>query len=236
MPEISVVLVEPKLQCNVGLVARAMKNFGFNELYFAGERFVLEEKAYQCSAHAKDVLQNSKHIKMEDVGETFDTLIGTTSKPKQKETSPRSSISPAELKDSISNVNGKVAILLGREDSGLSNEELDKCDIVVTIPTSEKYSTMNISHAAAVLLYELYNLRGPVQSEVVLATGKEKEALLGRLSMLLGSLEYSGNKRKIVKRVFRRVIGRAGITSKEVHKISGIFKEADDEIKRRERV
>ena len=235
MAEICVVLVEPKNQCNVGFVARAMKNFGLSSLYFAGRDFEPDKKAFDCAAHAKDVLKGSEQLGLREPSEFFDLVIGTTAKPLQRESSPRTAISPRELSEKLKEVSGKAAILFGREDKGLFNEELNHCDFVVSIPTSQDYAALNISHAAVILFYELASSQEVPVKEIREASGAEKEALLKRLATLLDSIGYPNYKKKVAERIFRKVIGRAAIAGREAHTLTGIFKEADDQIKRLEK-
>ncbi|MFQ5800550.1 MAG: TrmJ/YjtD family RNA methyltransferase [Candidatus Hydrothermarchaeales archaeon] len=236
MVEVCVVLVEPKHQCNVGFVARAMKNFGFKRLYFSGKGFVPGQKAFECAAHAKDVLEDSKDLGEKPLNEVFDFVIGTTAKTLQKESSPRVAITPKEMTEKLREIDGEAALLFGREDVGLLNEELDSCDMVVSIPAGSEYSTLNLSHAAAIIFYEIALAQEPPASEVREVSGVEKEALLKRVATLLDTLEYPNYKKRVAERIFRKVIGRAGISGREAHTLAGIFKEADDEIKRRKRI
>jgi TrmH family RNA methyltransferase len=231
MAELCVILVEPKHQCNVGFVARAMGNFGYKKLYFSGRAFMPDQEAYDCAAHAGALLKESEHLGKRSINEMFDFVIGTTAKPHMKESSPRIALTPKELAIKLSEIEGRIALLFGREDSGLSNKELEVCDIVVSIPASSEYATLNISHAAAILFYELRESKSSM-TEIRIAEGKEKEALLKRLSLLLDTVDYPNYKKKVAKRIFRKVIGRAGISSREAHTLAGIFKEADDKIKR----
>jgi TrmH family RNA methyltransferase len=219
----------------VGFIARAMKNFGLSKLFFSGKKFVLETKAFECAAHAKEILEASEHIEKKGINDFFDIVIGTTAKPHLKESSPRIAISPRELGERLSGLGGRAAIVFGREDTGLSNEELDLCDLVVSIPTDSAYSTLNISHAAAILFYELTGARELPSQELREAKGVEKEALLKRLDLLLDSIRYPNYKKRVSERIFRKVIGRAGISAREAHTLAGIFKEANDQIKRLEK-
>jgi TrmH family RNA methyltransferase len=231
MAELCVVLVEPKHQCNVGFVARAMGNFGYKKLYFSGRPFFPDQEAYDCAAHAKEVLKESEHLGKRSVNEVCDLVVGTTAKPHMKESSPRIALPPKELAIKLCELEGRVALLFGREDIGLSNKELDECDLVVSIPANSDYATLNISHAAAILFYEISESK-VATDEIRIADGIEKEALLARLSSLLDTVDYPNYKKKVAKRIFRKVIGRAGISSREAHTLAGIFKEADDKIKR----
>jgi TrmH family RNA methyltransferase len=204
-----------------------MKNFGLKELYFSGKAFKPEEKAFECAAHAVDVLEEATHLGEKAVNEVFDVLIGTTSKSHDKDNSPRKAISPQDLKKRLVEIKGDAALMLGREDTGLVNDELDKCDLVVCIPASSDYNTLNISHAAAILFYELTGENEITRFEARVASGKEKEALLKRLVRLLDSVGYPNYKKKVTERIFRKVIGRAGISSREAHTLAGVFKEAN---------
>ncbi|MFV2040989.1 MAG: RNA methyltransferase [Candidatus Hydrothermarchaeales archaeon] len=234
MAEICVVLVEPKLQCNVGFVARAMKNFGLGRLYFSGRDFKPEDKAFECAAHAEDILERAEHLGDSDLNQVFDITIGSTAKTHEKSSSTRAAITPRKLAEILSGVSGSVGLLLGREDSGLSNSELDCCDMVVSIPTPAPYSTMNLSHAAAVLFYELgQNYLADGEGVIREAEGSEKEALHKGFKSLLEAVEQPNHKRNVSERIFRRVIGRAGISGREAHTLAGIFKKANDTIKER---
>jgi len=233
MAELCIVLVEPKHQCNVGFVARAMKNFGFQRLYFSGKAFTPGSEAYACAAHARDVLAGAAHLGSRPLSQLFDLVVGSTSKHKTRESSPRNAVSPRELATLLSGVEGRVALVFGREDRGLSDSELDACDLVLSIPASEGYPTLNLSHAVAIVLYELALSNAPGLAGVRKASGREKEALLQRLGQLLESLGYPNYKKKVVERIFKRVIGRAVISGREAHTLAGIFKEAKDEIERR---
>lgn len=234
MPKICVVLVEPKHPCNVGFVARAMKNFGLSSLYFSGNCPAPDKKAFECAAHGRDVLEGAQFLGARRVNDYFDMVVGTTAKPHMKESSPRIALTPTELSRRLQEVEGSVALLFGREDTGLTNKELGTCDIVVSIPANMDYSTLNISHAAAVLFYELTRTEMPSLSGTIRdAKGVEKEALIKRLEALLETIEYPNYKKKVAKGIFRKVIGRAGISAREAHTLAGIFKEAADGIKRK---
>ncbi len=237
MAEICVVLVEPKHQCNVGFVARAMKNFGLGRLYFSGRDFTPDFKAFECAAHAQDVLKQAKKLGQTDLNQIFDFTVGSTAKTHEKESSPRAAITPRKLAEILSGVSGSVGLLLGREDSGLSNKELESCDMVVTIPASTDYSTLNLSHAAAVLFYELSQEADTrAENETREALGSEKEALHRHFKGLLEAVDYPNHKRNVSERIFRRVIGRAGVSGREAHTLTGILKKADDKIKGRKKV
>ncbi len=232
MAEFSVVLVEPKYEGNIGFIARAMKNFGIEKLYLVNPPVKLEDEAYSRASHAGDVLDNASFIDFDSLQQTFDFIVGTTGISKTDRSSLRKLLTPTELADKMQDVDGDVALLFGREDIGLKNEEQEICDLVVNIPASDEYPILNISHAATIIFYELFkdgNNEGVAASE---ALGEEKEAMLANFSTLLNALEYPNFKKKIIKRMFRRLVGRAVITGREAHRLAGVFRRSVREIKR----
>src|SRR5918912_1635728 len=154
---VTVALVEPQYETNVGYIARIMKNFGYNQLYLINPCFN-REKAAIFATHGKDILASSKICSLEDLREKFDVLVGTTAHPAYSRLNIlRNSIDATRLSEIIKSVGTEkdFCIILGRESSGLNNRECETCDLVVTIDTKTDYKTMNISHALAILLYEI---------------------------------------------------------------------------------
>ena len=156
---IEIILVEPRKQENVGSVARVMKNFGFDKLILVNPKCKIGVKANKVVKHAKDVLKNTK-IKDFSYLKRPDYLVGTTSKLGTDYNIPRNPISVEDLALKISNIINnkkiKIGLLIGREGTGLNNKEINLCDILVTIPASKKYPTLNVSHATSIILYELF--------------------------------------------------------------------------------
>src|SRR3989338_6081549 len=147
-----------------------MKNFGFKKLILINP--VCNPKsitARKRSKHAVDVLNNSKIISLKSKKEIysvmnkFDYTIATTSQLGTDFNIARSPITPEQLLNKLSNdkiniTKTKIALVFGRENYGLSNEEINACDFSLTIPTNKEYPSMNISHSIAVVLYELSKL------------------------------------------------------------------------------
>jgi len=155
-----VVLVEPHYAGNIGSVARLVKNFGIHQLYLVNPRaYHLSDEAFQWAVHAKDVLERAVVVKsLEEAIKDASVAVGTTAKYYEKLVR-RTPVTPrkmAEVLEPYWESDEVAAIVFGREPSGLTNEELDLMDFNVTIPTSPVYPSMNLSHAVAVILYELY--------------------------------------------------------------------------------
>ncbi len=228
--EIFVILVEPKYAGNVGAVARVMKNFGFSKLIIVSPYFSLDdENCRKYAMHAQDILDQAKIVRnFEDALKIVDYMVGTSSiESKNDKHHLRKAFTVRKFAEEIKKMEGRIGIAFGREDFGLLNKEIKKCDLLVKIPTSESYPSLNLSHAVCIVLYELFlNLNGYSPYEVVLANGKEKEKLYEFFNKLLDVIEYPDFKKERTKILFRRVIGRAMLSKWEYHALMGVFKKA----------
>lgn len=235
MATIRIVLVEPRNEGNVGAIARAMKNFAAQDLVLV-RPCPLGSEARQRAMHGADVLEGAKAVQdLEAALEGADLIVGTSGIHTASEKRfARISMTPWDLADRVARLDGTVALLLGREDFGLLDEELLRCDALVTIPTSEAYPILNVSHAAAILLYELF-APTPSRNSPRKASGLEKEKLHEALSELLEATDYPDHKRSRTKVMFRRLLGRAVPSKWEFHALMGVFRRASKRIWRLER-
>jgi tRNA/rRNA methyltransferase len=240
MPEpgtstIRVVLVEPKNEGNVGAVARAMKNFGVEELVLV-RPCRLGGEARKRAMHGVDILAAAKTVAdLESAVNRADLIVGTSGVNTLSEKRfARIAMTPRDLASRIERTHGTVALLLGREDFGLLDDELLRCDVLVTIPASEEYPILNVSHAAAILLYEVFGSTAPRRNTRT-SSGLEKEKLHGALSDLLDATEYPVHKKTRTKVMFRRLVGRAIPSKWEFHALMGVFQRATKRIRRLEK-
>ena len=151
------ILVEPKYSGNVGAVARCMMNFDFSNLYLI-KPCKLDDECYTRAMHAKKILDNAKIFStFEDAVKNLDYLVATSSIESQNDKKHlRNAFSLEELAEKIFEIDGKVGLVFGREDYGLYNEEISACDVMIRIPTSESYPSLNLSHSVGVILYSMY--------------------------------------------------------------------------------
>src|SRR6266540_717150 len=235
MPSIRIVLVEPKNEGNVGAIARVMKNFGVEDLVLV-RPCPLGAEARQRAMHGLDVLGSARTVPdIDDATADVDLLVATSGVETGNEKRfARISIPPRDLAARISAMKGRVGILFGREDFGLRDEEIRACDLLVTIPASKSYPILNVSHAAAILLYELHAGRGS-RTTTRPASGLEKERLHEAFGALMASTDYPEHKRARTKVMFRRLLGRAVPTKWEFHALMGVFQRATKRIQRLER-
>jgi tRNA/rRNA methyltransferase len=225
MPEIAIVLVEPLHEGNVGFAARVMKNFGFSDLVLV-DPCSLGDLARACAMHASDVLENARSLTMGEVYSEYQLIVaatGATSKSVCR-SMRMPYYTPKEVRDQIRNVNGKVAILFGRENRGLSNDEVRRCDLICTIPASPAYPILNISHAVGIVCYELADLPPGTYR---LAEREEMERLYEHLDRFLDRIDHPAFKRKNTLLMARRILGRTRLTTREVSTIHGILRRAE---------
>jgi len=229
---VDVVLVRPKEDGNVGAVARVGRNFGADRLVLVAPRAPVGAEARRRSMGGLPLLRAAARAPSFDRAvDGADLVVGTTDLSTGRSTAYlRRSVSPERLGEILRTVEGRVALVFGPEDNGLSRTELARCDLLVHIPTRREFPTLNLSHAVGVVLYALHRARGPADPETTPApevlelNGREKELFLDRLAELLTRTGYPAHKRRGLILLFRRVLGRATPTEAEYRMMLGLFK------------
>jgi tRNA/rRNA methyltransferase len=219
---VEVALIEPQYPINVGHIARLMKNFGLKSLYFVRPHFDKAE-AIKYSTHGKDVLIAAKTVTLRQLRKRFDVLIGTTAiRATSRLNILRQSISAEQIAKIIHDASTKdFCIMLGRESSGLNNEELEICDLIVTIDTKTKYRTMNVAHALVILLYEISKLKSelPVKKSkkrVDLAAQQDIHLLLKYITKLADAANYDLHKKPLLEAAAKKLLAKSVPTRKDV--------------------
>ena len=224
---VRVILVEPEKAGNIGAVARSMKNFALSDLWIVNPKTPVTMEARAFAMHGYDVLKKAKRVKTvkQALGE-LDLVVGTSAiVATSRSNVTRVSITPLELAHQIATFEGNVGILFGRESSGLSNEEVDYCDLMVTIPANRNYNILNIASAASIIFYELFRTR-MIRPGPPLASRAVKTRLLFEFSKLATGGEVQAHKRSLVQRSFRNIISRSFITRREASLLVGVFRRA----------
>lgn len=223
---IYIVFVECETPGNVGFLARTMANFGLKNLVLINPTTLTQEAYYQAT-HGKYIVENALTYPSLDEfyqSRKIDFKIATTGVAGGSYNLSRIPIKPEQLAENI-NINNKIAILFGREGNGLTNKEIENCDISVSIPTDPTYPILNISHAAAIIFYELFKNKHeyPVE-DLIESTGIEKEYLIKDMVDLINELDIPDHKKKNGIKTFRNIINRAFITGREAHTLKGILR------------
>jgi len=215
---ISVILVRPETAGNIGAVARVMANFDLKNLILVNPRCKhLSSEARKRAKNAQDVLENAKIVSKIP---KMDYIIATSAITGEKY-NPRSPLTPKQLCKIIP-AKGKIGLLFGPESSGLTKEEILAADFVVTIPSSKKYSTLNLSHACSIIFYELFKKEENIHE---LASLKDKEILLDYINKIIDRMEFPTSGKKETQRIiWKRLVGKSFLTKREAFVLMGFFK------------
>lgn len=154
---ISIVLFKPKYAGNVGSIARAAKNMGITKIIVVGASDLDYDSMRQRSTHlALDIVDGIRYSEsLEEALADFNFVVGTTAR-QGRGRGPF--VSPCSAAHTIAGLapKNKVALLFGPEDTGLSNDEIRLCQTIITIPTSEAFRSLNLSHAVMIVCYEIF--------------------------------------------------------------------------------
>lgn len=223
-PRFVVVLVRPKYAGNIGSTARAMHNFGLEELWLV-DPCPLEEHGRKMAMHAWHVLDQARTFPtLEAALAELDLAVGTASDLVENEKRDYLRM-PMVLRDFATRaweMKGTIGVLFGPEDFGLTNEELEQCEALVTIPASAKHPSLNLSHAVAVVCYELTQHKHPVKRPRQ-ASREEVEVMMGFVERILTHMQLPEHRRLTTTRTFRRLLGRAMMSKWEYHRVMGVL-------------
>ncbi|QYJ77068.1 tRNA/rRNA methyltransferase [Shewanella sp. FJAT-52076] len=187
---LSVVLVEPARAANVGAAARAMKTMGFTQLILIGSQQHLEDEARWVAHGATDILDNARVLdSFDDLRAEFDLLIATTARERG---SPRTFLTPEELGTTLKQSGApSMALVFGRESSGLSNQELSQCDLFSYVPLAGDYPSLNLGQAVMVYTYALTGVERTIGLQARAADERQIQSLKHKAQELAGLLGLS---------------------------------------------
>ncbi|MFZ0552673.1 MAG: RNA methyltransferase [Steroidobacteraceae bacterium] len=227
--DIRIVLVEPSHPGNIGAVARAMKNMGLERLVLVNPRQFPHSEAIARASGADDVLANARVVTT--VGQAVagcGFIVATTSRPRDQY------FRVAEVREAAERVlsesrRGSAAVLFGSERAGLSNAQLEAAHLLIQIPASEAYPSLNLAMAVQIVAYELFRARG-VQIDTAPAAGPladpvEMERLYEHLARVLEEIDFRDRTQggtHLMGRL-RRVFQRAALDRNEVNILRGIL-------------
>ncbi|MBT3194733.1 MAG: RNA methyltransferase [Verrucomicrobia bacterium] len=231
LDNVRVVLVGPLYGGNVGSVCRAMANMGLSDLAIVPERSLNMDEARMMACHATDILESrSTHTTLKEAVEDCGVVMGTSARTglyRQHAKTPRE-WAPTVLADTS---RGRVALVFGREDKGLTNEELSVCSRIIQIPTSDSYTSLNLSQAVMVCCYEIFvaaDLYEPPIEKSPLAPTAFRERMFDIWRALLLMIGFMGDdKCDHMMQGFRRVMGRGAVTEDDVRIMIGVARQAE---------
>ncbi|HYI08199.1 MAG TPA: RNA methyltransferase [Thermoanaerobaculia bacterium] len=231
MPNLRIVLVEPREAGNVGAVARVMKNFGFGDLWIVGEHPELLPVAGWWASGADDLLAQARFAPTlaEAIGDAHLTVATTSMRGR---TTPVSFTSRtlgekfATLGDART-----LALVFGREDRGLTAEELALCQHTAAIPANHAFPTMNLAQSAGVFCYELSSIvPAPVVRDLPDAAAIERMHQRARELLLEVGFLHANNPDRIYDDL-RNIAARAELDAREATIILGIIRQIEWKIR-----
>tara|TARA_S200000501_G_scaffold62712_1_gene53449 strand:- start:12548 stop:13279 length:732 start_codon:yes stop_codon:yes gene_type:complete len=233
--DIEFILVEPSHSGNIGACARAIKNMGFEKLAIIKPRKTITEEAFHRAKSAKDIVENAVIYESFDQAIEEKNLILATSARERTIPWPTFYIDEIseEIKGELKSEKTKSAIIFGREDNGLSNEELQKCHIHLVIPTSDEYSSLNLSHALQLVAFEIRKIyldnNVSISEEKDLVSNLENEKLLEHLMEVLKKIDfYDPKSSKQVKTRIERLIKKIRLDKMEMGILRGFLSKIID--------
>ncbi len=229
LENIRIVLVDTSHPGNIGATARAMKNMCLERLTLVTPQIYPHAEATSRASGADDVLQRARVVSSLDEALIGCRLVVGTSARARSVNWPVVSPREAAVRMVQESSQGEVALVFGRERSGLSNEELDRCTFLVHIPTNSAYSSLNLGAAVQVLSYEIYqaSLEGSAPIDTTprdLATADMLQSFHGHLEQVLEDIGFTANRQseKLLRRL-RSLFQRARLDKDEINILRGIL-------------
>lgn len=229
LDRVRIVLVNTSHPGNIGSAARAMKTMGLSTLYLVSPQQFPHPKADEMASGASDILEGAEQVETLNEAIADCTLvIGTSARSR---TIPWPLFTPREMAEKVrlEAPTSEIAILFGREQSGLTNEELQQCHLHIQIPANPAYSSLNIAAALQVIAYELRvaslsNEMTMDHWDYRLATADEMEKFFNHLQEVLIDIDFlkMNAPRKLMTRL-RRLFFRARPDVMEMNILRGIL-------------
>jgi len=231
LEQIRIVLVGTTHPGNIGAVARAMKTMGLSNLWLVAPKQFPSAEATARASGADDLLARARVCV--DLGQAIDGCRLVVGASARLRTVHWPQLDPGECARSLlaQAAAGPVAILFGRESSGLSNQELDRCSHLVHIPSNPEFSSLNLAAAVQILAYEIRvaSLCRAAAGEAPrpVASADAMEGFFAHMEQTLLELRYANpNQSRKLQRRLRRLFFRAAPDTEELNILRGILSAA----------
>ncbi len=229
-PVIRIVLVAPSHPGNIGAAARAMKNMGLSELVLVRPRHFPDPEASARASGADDVLASARVVEsLQEALSGCGFVAATTSRERDQY------FRIADVRDAAVRVlaeaqRSPAAVVFGAERTGLTNEELETAHLLIRIPASDAYASLNLAMAVQLVAYELFRARGvsaPVSAPraAPLATAQQMQGLFEHLAQVLDEIDFRDRTQSgthLMSRI-RRFLQRAELDQNELNILRGIL-------------
>lgn len=224
-----IVLVEPRSPGNIGMVCRAMKNMGLTRLRLVAGCDHRHPDATMFAVSAKDLLERAEHYPTlaAALADTTVSIATTRRTGKYRQ----SLLTPPQVATTLHHhQHGTAALVFGREDHGLSTDELSLCTLQATIPSNPDCGSLNLAQSVLIFCYELFTAEladtdAPFRE---LAPAAELEALFCHLANTLDRIGFLNPQNPDhIMRYLRRIFFRAQLDSREISILRGILSQVD---------
>lgn len=221
----TIILVKPENPENVGLVARCMKNTGFESLRIAGVD-TLRKKSYLTAVHAKEILENARlYIHLAEATLDLNLIFAATSKK-------RKNFALLTLEEAVSKMfqfpsSTKTGLLFGCERTGLTSEELKSANFAFTIPQATEQPSYNLSSAVLITLFQIFKYNQMKKEDFIRREPISREEQQECIRLILNKLEkrkfiHKGNKSHVTERIYD-LFGRLTMSPKDRKLLVALF-------------
>lgn len=247
LQNIKIVLAEPSHPGNIGAVARSMKTMGLTNLVLINPKKFPHPEATKRAASADSVLEAATVLSDINQAVSDCTLVlGTSVRDREvawptadpKQTADKVIAHLADVSSAACTTDKKVAILFGRESSGLTNQEMDLCQMQIRIPANDDYSSLNLASAVQIIAYELRmqalsTFEQPTDPEQKVTPAQQRQAFankgqtdghLEHLQATLAQLDFiKHDQPTMLMRKLTRLYNKAQLTIEEIQILRGIL-------------
>lgn len=227
-PKLRIVLIETSHPGNIGAAARAMKNMGLARLYLVRPRQFPSAEATARASGADDLLAGAQLCQsLEEAIADCSLVVGASARLRSLSWPQLDARACAAEVLKAQTGGEEIALLFGREHSGLTNEELERCQYLMHIPTNAEYSSLNLAQAVQVMAYELrmaLDTAPEAASEAEFASAEDLEGFFAHLEQTLVSIDFldPDNPRQVMRRL-RRLLSRTRLEKVEYNILRGIL-------------
>lgn len=226
LDRVRVVLCRPEGALNVGAVCRAMKSMGINRLSLVSPGPFDDDEVFKMAIHARELYENAgQYTNLADAleGSVFSAGITRRRGVRRK----WFSMLPEELAEKASSLKaGEISLVFGNEQSGLSDDELNECNIACHIPTSPDFPSLNLSHAVQIVSSAFYRQAvGTYTGAYSPIPREEVDDLVGVIHESLDAMKYFKTADRFhTERYFRDILSRAALSTREARHMEKVFR------------
>lgn len=227
------ILVRPQLGENIGAAARSLKNFNFENLRLISPRDSWPNKSATYTAvEAKDIIHKAKvFLNTDQAVADLDCVFATTSRSRSVNKQIVDLSKAVKIIKKLSISNKKTGIFFGPEASGLSNDDLINANYLVNIPTSNKFKSLNLSHAVTIFAFELFISQKkfePIVKNLYRSEDAKKNEVNAFLDFMISHLDKVGflkpaEKKQQMIRSVKNIFHRSSLSTQEIRTLSGVI-------------